>query len=273
MRNHTGTYARATVPAEPMQPASWGLAVGDPIAPGRTVTGRLGGGAEYEVLLVEDERFGRAVAKIVRPNVVAAGEARALLAREAAALASVSSPSVVRPLDVELHGEHPHLLVEHIPGPTLRHVLRRNGQLRPDDVARLGAELALALAAVAASGWLHLDVKPENIVMTRPACLLDFSISQRAAGAVACVPLVGTPAYMAPEQQAGEPRPLGPAADVFALAVTLTEALTGVLPAQAGVRSQPLPRPFESLLARALAPQPDARPSASELAEALGRGA
>src|SRR5690606_1406122 len=115
-------------------------------------TGRLGGGAEYEVLVVGDERFGRAVAKVVRPHVVAAGEACALLAREASALAAISSPFVVRPLDVELQGPYPHLLVEYVEGPTLRRLLRRHGRLRPEEVVRLGTTLALALAAVADSG-------------------------------------------------------------------------------------------------------------------------
>lgn len=269
MHARTGTDDRATTCAELARPSSWGHHRGDSIAAGRTVVSRLGGGAEYEVLVVEDERFGRAVAKVVRPHLVAAGAACALLAREAAALAAISSPFVVRALDVELEADPPHLLIEHVEGLTLRRLLRRRGRLGPDEVVCLGATLALALAAVADSGWVHLDVKPENVVMASPACLLDFSISQRVHGAVAADPLVGTPAYMAPEQHPGAAGTLGPAADVYALAVTLTEALTGELPAGAGIRSQLLPPPFESLLGRALAPHPDVRPSAAELADAL----
>ncbi len=105
----------------------------------------------------------------------------------------------------------------------------------------------------------HLDVKPENVILGRTPRLLDFSIAQRVASAAAAAELVGTPAYMAPEQRPGATHPLGPAADVFALARTLAEALTGAPPPQGSVRPHMLPAPFERVLGPALAPRPELR--------------
>jgi serine/threonine protein kinase len=253
----------------PLAASSWRLAPGMMIAAGRFVAARLGGGADFEVFAVDDVELGRCVAKLVRPDVLAAGEACAVIAREASALSAVRTDGVVRCLEVDLHGRHPHLLLEYVAGPTLRGVLRRQGALERGEVAVLGARLATTLAEIAAGGWLHLDVKPENIVMGAAARLLDFSIAQRADAAVTSEQLVGTPAYMAPEQRAAAGTRLGAAADVYALATTLAEALTGELPPR-GVRPDPLPGPFEALLGPALCGQPDARPGAAELARALG---
>jgi serine/threonine protein kinase len=258
-----------TVHYVPDRPWVWDLPRGEPIAPGRALLGRIGGGADFEVFIVEDARHGRCAAKLVRPHLVAEGLACGLVAREASALSAVRCAGVVRCLDVELHGPYPHLLLEYIEGPTLRETLRQRATLPPAEVATLGARLAGTLAEIADAGWLHLDVKPENIMLAGPARLLDFSISQPLPHAAAPDYLVGTPAYMAPEQRPGHAAPLGPPADVFALATTLVEALTGAVSVRLGVRAQPLPAPFEAVLGPALSPQPHRRPGARDLAAAL----
>src|ERR1700759_3582074 len=89
---------------------AWGLERGSALEPGRTVVARLGGGVDHEVYAVDDRRFGRSVAKLVRPRLVAEGEACGVLAREAAALQRLAAPGVVRCLDIDLRGGHPHLL-------------------------------------------------------------------------------------------------------------------------------------------------------------------
>lgn len=241
---------------------------GDEVAPGRRIVRRLGAGVDYEIFAVDDARRGRCVAKIVRPEVLAAGRSCVLLAHEASALTEVRHPSVVRCLDVELRGAHPHLLLEYVDGLTLRQVLRARRTLPPAEVAAIGRALAAALATVGAAGWLHLDVKPENIVYGRVPCLLDFSIAQRSAKAVVGDEAAGTLAYMAPEQRPGANRPLGPAADVLGLARTLAEALTGTIPTD-GPRTAPLPPPLESILGPALGPLPELRPTAAQLAVSL----
>ena len=104
---------------------TWGLAEGDAIAPGRTILKPLGGGTRYEVLLVWDEdRFAIMVAKVLRPAVADDERARRDLGREAEALAALSHPVILRGFDAALDGAHPHLLVEHLEGPTLRRLLR-----------------------------------------------------------------------------------------------------------------------------------------------------
>jgi eukaryotic-like serine/threonine-protein kinase len=248
---------------------AWQLLQGSAVDGGRTIVARLGGGVDHEVYAVEDHRFGRSVAKFVRPRLVAAGEACGVIAREAAALQRLAAPGVVRCLDVELRGSHPHLLLELVPGDTLRAQLRRRPTLPGRRVAALGAALADTLATIAGRGWVHLDVKPENIIAGPRPRLLDFNTARPAADARRLRFAIGTPAYMAPEQRAagglGPWDPLGPPADVYALAVTLHEALTGRLPRADDRPSTPL----GGLLAAALARDPARRPTAAELGAGL----
>lgn len=260
---------RPTESWTPPAASSWRLTPGAAIAARRIIVKRLGGGADFEVFAVDDIDRGRCVAKLVRPNVLASGHACAVITREASALSAVRTDGVARCLDVELHGRRPHLLLEYIKGPTLRELLRRHGALQCGAVARIGVRLATTLAEVAACGWLHLDVKPENIVVGGDARLLDFSIAQRAETAMTSEDPVGTPAYMAPEQRAAAGTRLGAPADVYALATTLAEALTGELPPR-GAGPHALPEPFAALLGPALSAHPDARPGAADLARVLG---
>ena len=207
---------------------SWELEEGAPIAPGRTVLKPLGGGTRYEVFLVWDDRlFSMAVAKVLRPAY--AGEERALreLAEEADALDALAHPVVVRGFDAVLEGEHPHVLIEHLEGPTLRRLIRRGGSLPPDQLLPLAAHVAAALHYLSAEGWVHLDVKPDNIVMGVPPRLIDLSIARRLERAEISGP-IGTDAYMAPEQcEAGT---VSSETDVWGLGATLHHAVSGAKP-------------------------------------------
>jgi eukaryotic-like serine/threonine-protein kinase len=251
---------------------AWHLPHGAAVEAGRTIVARLGGGVDHEVYAVEDHRFGRTVAKLVRPRLVAAGEACGVIAREAAALQRLADPGVVRCLDVELRSRHPHLLLELVPGDTLRALLRRGPTVPVESVVALGAALADTLATIAGRGWVHLDVKPENVIAGPRPRLLDFNIAQPAADAGRLRFAIGTPAYMAPEQRAAGARrpgdPIGPPADVYALAVTLHEALTGRLPDLEDGASR-LPPPLVGLLSAALDREPARRPTAAELGAEL----
>jgi serine/threonine protein kinase len=136
-------------------------------------------------------------------------------------------------------------------------------------VAGLGR--ALALHGIARAGWVHLDVKASNIVVNARPRLLDFELAQPASAAASLREPAGTWHYMPPEQRAaGRPGapPVGPAADVFALAMTLGEAVTGRPLARAG-RPERVAGPLGPVLADALAPAPADRPTAGELAAAL----
>jgi serine/threonine protein kinase len=262
---------------------TWGLAEGEAIAPGRTVLGRLGGGRRYEVFLVwDDHRLAVLVAKVLRPDQATDPVALRELEREAEALARLSHPAIVRGFDAVLDGRFPHLLIEHLEGPTLCDLILRHGALAVEQVLPLGLHVAAALHYLAAEGMVHLDVKPENVVMGAPPRLIDLSVARPVDAARRLRTPVGTDGYMAPEQCDAAAGKIGPPADVFGLAATLWHAVGGERPfprrgaerfPQLSREPSPLPRrvPHElaDLLRAALARDPADRPTAAELAHGL----
>ena len=272
---------------------TWGLAEGDEIAPGRTVLRRLGGGQRYEVFLVWDDHWlAVLVAKILRPDQVAEVAALRDLGHEAAALARLAHPVIVRGFDAVTDGPMPHLLIEHLEGPTLRALIEREGALAAEQALPLGLHVASALHYLAAEGMVHLDVKPENVVMGAPPRLIDLSVARPLAAAARLRGPVGTDAYMAPEQCAPERlgELVGPPADVWGLGATLHHAFSGSRPfprekdardsddplvrfPQLSAQPEPLPERaperLRSLLESMLERNPANRPTASEVAAAL----
>ena len=211
---------------------TWGLVEGDAIAPGRTVLRSLGGGRRYEVFLVWDEhRLAVLVAKLLRPDHASDPAALRELADEAGALARLAHPVLVRGFDVVTDGRFPHLLIEHLEGPTLRELIgEARGALPLEQLLPLGLHVASALHYLAAEGMVHLDVKPDNVVMGAPPRLIDLSVARTVEAARRLRRPVGTDGYMAPEQCDPERGPVGPPADVFGLAATLYHAVAGVRP-------------------------------------------
>jgi eukaryotic-like serine/threonine-protein kinase len=271
------------------QHSSWELVEGAQIAPGRSVLKQLGGGNRYEVMLVWDDRlFAITVAKVLRPDYAEDERALRELAEEAEALASLAHPVLVRGFDTVLEGPHPHLLIEHLEGPTLRRLLRRGGTLPLEQLLPLAAHVAAALQYMANEGWVHLDVKPDNIVMGVPPRLIDLSIARTAERAAGLRSPIGTDPYMAPEQCAPGDHPdgVGKPADVWGLGATLYRAVAGRRPfprpdgaadsddpalrfPQVPRDPDPLPEsvPGElaALIERTLAKRPEDRPTAGEL--------
>jgi eukaryotic-like serine/threonine-protein kinase len=214
-------------------PASWAFAEGDAIAPGRTVLRHLGGGSRYEVHLVwDDRRFAVMVAKVLRPDQTEDPVALRDLRKEVEALQRLAHPVIVRGFDAVLDGPHPHVLIEHLEGPTLRSLLRRHGPLPLPQLLPLALHVAAALHYMAQEGFVHLDVKPDNIVMGVPPRLIDLSVARTFERAAHVTGLVGTDAYMAPEQCDPErfPGAIGPPADVWGLGATLFHAVAGSVP-------------------------------------------
>jgi eukaryotic-like serine/threonine-protein kinase len=270
--------------------ASWGLAEGEELAPGRTVLAPLGGGSAYEVLLVWDERFyALMVAKVLRPDRAEDPHDLRDLAREAEALDRLRHPMLVRGFDAQLGGHRPHLLIEHLEGPSLHSLLRRHAVLPPEQLLPLAAHMAGALHYMGGAGWVHLDVKPDNIIMGVPPRLVDLSVARPVERAARLRAPVGTDGYMAPEQCAPDGR-IGPATDIWGLGATLFHALTGGRPfprPKAAGRSDdpavrfpqlhadpaPLPRKtspaLAGLLERMLAKDPDDRPEVPAIVAAL----
>lgn len=260
---------------------TWGFSEGDELAPGRTVLRRIGGGRRYEALLVWDEhRLAVLVAKVLRPDFAHDPVALRDLAREAELLAHLAHPVVVRGFGAVVDGRFPHLVLEHLDGPTLDELLDQSGPLAIEQLLPLGLHVASALHYLAGEGIVHLDVKPSNIVMGGPPRLIDLSVARSLPEAAALRSPIGTDAFMAPEQCAPDGR-LGPPADVFGLAATLYTALTGTRPfppcearwPQLTASPAPLPRRTPRALSQvvmaALAPDPAERPTAREVATAL----
>lgn len=274
-------------------PPSWGFEEGDEIAPGRSVLRVLGGGRRFEVVLAwDDHLFAIMVAKVIRPDQVASSRALRELRAESEALECLAHPVLVRGFDAVLDGPHPHVLIEHLEGPTLRRLIRKGGPLGLEQLLPLAAHVAAALHYMHEEGWVHLDTKPDNIVMGVPPRLIDLSIACTIEDAARLTGSIGTDAYMAPEQCAPErwPGKVGPASDVWGLGATLHHAVSGSRPFPrpkgAGesedreVRfpqlvSEPEPLPggtpatLGELIGSMLAPDPDARPTAAAAAMAL----
>src|SRR5918998_1997869 len=159
--------------------ASWGFEPGVEIAPGRSVLRSLGGGSRYEVFLVWEERmFTPLAAKVLRPDQAEDEKALRDLRREADALERLRHPVLIRGFGAVLEGPYPHVLVEHFDGDTLRRLIKRGGPVPLPQLLPLALNVAAAIHYLAAEEMVHLDVKPDNIVMGIPPRLIDLSIAR-----------------------------------------------------------------------------------------------
>ncbi|MFG1685874.1 serine/threonine-protein kinase [Nonomuraea sp. NPDC049269] len=200
------------------------LREGDPAVVGAyRITGRLGAGGQGVVYLGQAADGSPVAVKVLRE--VAAGDDR--LAREIAAARRVEPFCIAQVLDASMGGR-PYIVSEYIDGPSLQQAGRHAG----GDLQRLAVSTATALAAIHAAGVVHRDFKPANVLLGRDGPrVIDFGVARAtdaAATGTATASIVGTPAYMAPEQLAGTQ--VGPAADVFAWASVIVFAGTGTPP-------------------------------------------
>jgi serine/threonine protein kinase len=198
---------------------------------------RIGSGAMGVVWQAYDERLRRAVAvKQLRlePGLdpVEAEEARERAMREGRIAARLHHPNAVSVFDVVDEDDAPWLVMEYVPSRSLAAEMAERGVLQPEEVGRIGAQVAHALVAAHQAGIVHRDIKPANILLgdNGNVKITDFGIS-RAQGDVAVTKtglIAGTPAYLAPEVAYGRP-PEAPA-DVFSLGSTLYAAVEGEPP-------------------------------------------
>jgi serine/threonine protein kinase len=243
--------------ADPPIPTSttWAFDEGEEIVPGRHAVRLLGGGRAHEAYLAWDDLlFSLVVAKILRPHLLHDDGARRQIAAEASAFAALQHPVLPRCFDAPTDGDRPHLALEFLEGPRLSTLLRKQGSLAVEQTLPLALQLCSALHYMERQCWVHLDVKPKNVVMGAPAKLIDLSIARRLEVARRTAGPIGTDAYMAPEQCGVSGAGLiGPAADIWGLGVTVYEAITGHLPFPEGLENGPPEARFPQLTREPLA--------------------
>jgi hypothetical protein len=257
------------------------------------VLGRVGQGGMGTVYRAFDPELRRVVA-VKAPRFDTAGEDAAGLRflREARAAARVRHAHVCPVHDVGEQDGRPFVVMAFVEGESLADRLRRGPLDDPRQAVRLVRQAAEGLAAVHAEGILHRDIKPGNILLDRAgdALLTDFGLARpEHDGEALTAPgaLVGTPAYMAPEQVQGQTDAIGPLSDVYGLGVVLYQAVSGRTPFVGPALSlmhqitndaPPPPSRFrpgldpelERLILRVLARRPEDRPGgARALADAL----
>ncbi|MER7340899.1 serine/threonine-protein kinase [Streptomyces sp. NPDC000075] len=208
------------------------LGPGDPrdIGPYR-LEGRLGAGGMGQVFLGTSASGRRVAVKLIRPELAGTPRFRERFAREAAAARQVGGFHTAQVVDADPAAEPPWLATAFVPGPTLQQLVDTDGPLDPAAVLRLGAGIAEGLAAIHRCGLVHRDLKPGNVIVAEDGPrIIDFGIALDA-GADAPTrtgSVIGTYAYMSPEQVRGEE--LSPAGDVFAFGSVLVFAATGRSP-------------------------------------------
>lgn len=242
----------------------------------------LGRGGMADVVRAHDTVLHRDVAvKLLRGG---SDLDRERFASEARLLAMLNHPNVVTVLDTGIDNDCAWLVLELLEGTPLDEVLLDRGPVDATRVAAIGAQVASALAHAHAHDIVHRDVKPSNVLIDADghAKLTDFGIARRtvAASPTLSGQTIGTAAYLAPEQVAGEP--VSTAADVYALGLVLLEAMTGrreydgpaVEAAMARLQRSPvvpasLPTGWPGLISKMTARLPAERPTALDVAARL----
>ena len=256
-----------------------------------TVERTLGRGGMASVYLARDTELGRPVAlKALAPHLAEEEGFRARFLREARLAARLAHPNVVQVYDVGEDEHGPFIVTEYVEGQTLADELRERGRFSPEQAVELAIQVCAGLEAAHGAGLVHRDIKPQNILLRRDgtAKIADFGIARSRDATILTEQgtVLGTAAYLAPEQARGEP--VTAAADLYALGAVLYEMLTGRRPFQGETlpelliqREQGAIKPpseltprivpeLENVIMRCLALNPDYRPeSAAALARML----
>lgn len=251
----------------------------------------LGGGAMAKVFLAHDDELDRAVAVKVLDEQLAADESfRARFSREARVAAALSHPNVLTVFDVGEADGQPFIVMEYVEGRTLDERLRSEGPLPAHEVERLGRQICAGLEHAHEHGLVHRDLKPGNLIERVDGTLkiADFGIARAAEETelTEVGTIIGTAAYLAPEQADGGP--VTPRTDLFALGLVLYELLSARrpweverLPDLARRLTTPprelppdTPAPLADVIADCLQIEPEDRPaSAGEVAAQIERSA
>ena len=255
-----------------------------------TLERELGGGGMSRVFVAEDTALGRSVVVKVLPPEMASGVSIERFKREISLAARLQHPHIVPLLSAGETGGLPYFTMPFIEGESLRARLARGEEIPVKEAVHLLREVASALAYAHRKGVIHRDIKPENVLITEQhAMVTDFGVAKAISaatqadsdGLTAVGVALGTPAYMAPEQVAGDPG-TDHRADVYAFGVIAYELLAGRAPfagrpAQALMAAHVLETPeaisnrrvgvpaeLDALVMRCLEKSPDNRPQSAE---------
>ena len=251
----------------------------------------IGAGGSSQVYLAQDTALGREVAvKVLDPQAAADTSLRKLFVKEARALAQLTHPNIVGVYDVGEVDGLPFIVMEHVPGSSLKSRIERTGALPLADAVRLTDAIANGLSFAHSRGIVHADMKPSNILLDQndQPKICDFGIARRPAEDSESPQLFATALYVAPERVEG--RPASVASDVYGLGLVLYEMLVGKPPFTSGnaavllrdhVVRPPvppshlrpsLPKDVDAIVLKALAKDPALRyQKATELGDALTR--
>ncbi|MEU1075887.1 MULTISPECIES: protein kinase [unclassified Streptomyces] len=251
-----------------------------------TLERRLGAGGMGVVYLACSPTGRQVALKVIRPEYADDPHFRARFRREVAAARKVSGAFTASVVDAAPDGDPPWLATQYVPAESLAARVGSGGPLPVADIARLAGQLAEALRDIHRQGIVHRDLKPGNVLLAEDgARVIDFGIAKAVSESRALThtgAMVGTPAFMAPEQLCG-PHRVSCATDVFALGSVLAYAALGRSPfedadaagaepiaaAFAVVHKEPdltgLPRPLGALVTRCLDKEPGRRPRLDEV--------
>ena len=251
---------------------------------------RIGNGGMAEVYKAQDNLLDRTVAvKILHAAYKNDTEFIEKFHREAKAAACMSHPNIVNIYDVGADGEYHYIVMEYVPGATLKRKIQDEAPLEIPTAVHIAKDIADGLAHAHANNIVHCDIKPHNILMTpdNRAKIADFGIARAVTESTMTYSgsVVGSVHYFSPEQARGSG--ITPKSDVYSLGIVMYEMLTNHLPFNADnpvsiamkhVEEEPTPlsvwRPqispiLEAIVLRAMNKNPDMRPSSFELVQEL----
>lgn len=213
-----GENSRMTSPLRPEDPTR----VGD-----YDLVARIGKGGQGVVYLGKAPDGTRVAVKVMETSWASNSRARSRFAKEIEAASKVAPFCTAALLDSDINADPPYIVSEYIEGPSLRDAVLRDGPRTGAALDRLAISTATALVAIHQAGVIHRDFKPANVLLGPDGPrVIDFGIARHSEATVTATDsIVGTPAYMAPEQV--ESGIASPASDLYALGCTLHEMLSG----------------------------------------------
>ncbi|MFC4588875.1 serine/threonine-protein kinase [Sphaerisporangium corydalis] len=269
------THNASTLPTQAPGP----LPAGEPDHIGRyRLIGSLGQGGQGAVYLGETPEGTRVAIKVLHARLAAESGAQTRFLREVEAARRVAPFSTARVIDADIADDRLFIVSEYVEGSSLEQLVRELGPRGHDGLVRLALGTSGALAAIHRAGIVHRDFKPSNVLIGSDGPrVVDFGIARVLDNATATSSgVLGTPAYMSPEQVSGER--VGPESDVFSWAATMVFAATGrpafgedniaavfnrIFTKQPDLSA--LPESLAKVVGRCLEKRPENRPSASDV--------